>query len=378
MKKILIIHILLILNITFLSAEESREQNASANIPIKKEKVAICFFQDKSKTDKFNYLSPIIPYAITKDINRIGEYEAETYPAKMDYIESGASDEEKKASIGTLAEKSKVLKTAFMIIGSYQVEEKKITILTQLFDAEMQRIVNIGETESRLSAVVLEMIEEATNRINAELRKATEEIRKERARQEEDRKAKISPFLGLYNTLSGFTFGFNYGRINFLKDMDIFKDTDQASGYLSYELRNIKSISTTPFFNNLALTGSFDYFYSRTKESYNNSGRDLEMEVTAGKMMLSYLFRMSPDFNIASSAGGGVADLKIEMQADKENGYPAQTLEDSSHPYYSFSLSMNFYFSSLRIESGCSYNVINLSPKDIKYMVLYFGLGCRI
>ena len=54
MRKIFIILSTLLLNISFLYAEENTEKNKpSINIPAKKEKVVIYYFQDKSKSDKY-------------------------------------------------------------------------------------------------------------------------------------------------------------------------------------------------------------------------------------------------------------------------------------------------------------------------------------
>jgi TolB-like protein len=370
MKKIIIILIVLISNISFLNAEENTEKKPSINIPAKKEKVVIYYFQDKSESDKFGYLSSIIPDSIAKDINRIGEYETETFPVNVDYLDSSASDEDQNNFIQLLMNMDKEVKADFMLIGSYYVEGNQIVILTQFFDVERQKIIYVGETESKISAIVLEMIEDATNNIISALKKAAKIKREEKEKAdkvEEDRKLKISPYLGFYNSLSGLTFSVNYGRADFFRDGgDMYKNTDHVSLNLFYGL------------NNIAFSGKFEYFATRTKESYNkNNNRNRNFELTGGSLNFSYLFKFSPNFNIAASAGGGMADVKIIMEADSENSLPAVTLEDSFHPYFNLLLSMNYYIGNLKIESGYSYNIINVSKK-IDYSVIYFGLGYRI
>ena len=287
----------------------------------------------------------------------------------MDYLDSSSSEEDNNAFIRLLKDMDKEVKADFMLIGSYYVEGNQIVIVTQFFDVERQKIIYIGETESKISAIVLVMIEDATNTIISALKKAAEIKKEEKEKAEEDRKSKISPFLGFYNSLSGITFGINYGIANFFTD-GIYKNADHVSLNLFYAI------------NNFAISGKFDYFATRTKESYNkDDNRNRNFEFTGGSLNFSYLFKFSPNFNIAASIGGGMADVEIIMEAERDASgnitSPAVTIEDSFNPYYNFTLSMNFYLGNLKIESGFSYNIIQIS-KRIDYSVIYFGLGYRI
>ncbi|MBN2403556.1 MAG: hypothetical protein JXN64_14350 [Spirochaetes bacterium] len=386
MKRLLIIILIFILKVNFIQAEEnSGKNNPQPDIPVKKEKVVIFYFQDKSRTDKFRYLSSIIPESIAKDIRRIGDYEAETYPVNIDYLHSSASGEDKEAFTYLLMNMDKEVKADFMLVGSYYVDGNRIVISTQFFDVERKQIIYVRETESKISAIVLEMIEEATNRINTALNKAVR-IKKEAkakaaaaaaAAAEEERKSKISPFLGFYNTISGITFGINYGLVNYYGDSgDMYKNADHVSLNIFYELSNISP--GIPF----AVSGKFDYFATRTKESYNkDDNRNREFEFTGGSLNAVYLFKFTPNFNIAASVGVGIADVEIIKEEERDEYEvvisPAATIEDSLNPYYNFTLSMNFYIGNLKIESGCSYNIIHISDM-IHYSVIYFGLGYRI
>jgi TolB-like protein len=360
---LIFIAIILALNISILDAEENTDIKPSVNIPAKKEKIVIFYFQDNSTSENFAYLSSIIPDSIAKDIKRIGEYEAETYPVKVDYLENSSSDEDRNAFIRLLADMDKEIKTDFMLVGSYHVDGNQVIILTQIFDVERQKLIYVSETESKLSAIVLEMIEDATNSINSSLKELSKIKKEEKERAEEDKKAKTSPFLGFYNTLSGITFGINYGRVDFFKD-GIYKNTDHVSLYLFYPL------------NYFAFSGKFDYFATRTRESYiNKNNGDRNFEFTGGSINLSYLLKFSTSFNIAALIGGGMADVQIINR--KGSSQPPETIEDSLNPYYSLAVSMNYYIGNLKIESGWSYNLIQISKK-IDYSVIYFGLGYRI
>ncbi len=368
MNKIIIIIIsigILTLNIPILRAEDKIEKEQSAIAPSPKEKVIFFYFQNKDTTENYEYLSSIIPDAIAKDIKTIGEYEVETFPVKVDYLESGSSAEDMNNFIRLLSDTNKEVKTDFMLIGSFFIEDKQIIIMTQLFDVETQKIIYIEKTKSRLSAYVLDMIENATNNIHLALTKLSKIKKEERAKSEEEKKARVSPFLGLYNALSGITFGFNYGRTDFFTD-GIYKNADYVSPYLSYA------------FNYFAITGKFEYFGTRTRESYNKEdNRERELEFTGGSLNLSYLLKFNTFFNIAVTAGGGMANVELIVKGDKDSGIPPVALEDSLKPYYTFSVSMNFYIGNLKLESGWSYNIIHISEK-IDYSVIYFGIGYRI
>ena len=364
-RKIIFLLILSILHLNFLYAEEKAEKKIVTAIPAKKEKVVIFYFQDKSQEDKYGYLSSIIPVSIAADINRIGAYQAETFPAKMDYLEEKSSEEDRKAFISNLTEKNKEIKSDFLLIGSYIVVEGRINILSQIFDAQRQKIIPVEGTENKVTAIFTEMIEAHTNNINTELVEAS----KKKKEEEEEKKARTSPFLGFYNFLSGITFGINYGSVNLYKEWgDDFKNSDQVSLYLNYE------------FNKIALTGNYNYFSTKTNDS-NSKGMHY-LEIKSGALSLSYLFRFVPNFSLGISAGGGLAKVEVYKEAEKDAMgniiAPGGVVKETYDPLYTFAASLNFYIGSLKIESGFSYNIVQFSPKQINYSVVYFGLGYRI
>ena len=372
--KIFFLISILALNLSFLYAEENKAGEQAVKIPPQKEKLIIFYFQDKSETEEFEYLSSIIPYSILQDINKIGEYKAETSAVTVNYLESSAPDEDRNTFIRRLNELNKEYRAEYMLAGFYSVnkKEKQITIHSQIFDTESNRIIYAEETKSRLSAILMGMIEETTNNVNTALTEIAklkkEEKEKARKKAEEEKRKNTSPYIGMYNTLSGFIFSMNYGKTDFFRE-DKYENCDHVSLALSYE------------FSYLAISAKYDYFSTRTNKSYNSDNRDLELTFSGVALDLSYLVKFAPNFYLAASLGGGIGKVDLLMQEEKDSSgtvtAPAETLEDSLHPYGNAGISMNFYIGNLKLESGFMYNMIHISP-TIDYAVLYFGLGYRI
>ena len=129
---------------------------------------------------------------------------------------------------------------------------------------------------------------------------------------------KISPFLGLYNFFSGLTFGANYGSLKFVKNwFQDFENTDIVTLYLSYNLRNIKSLKKTSVIKNIGFIGKYEYFSTKTEEFYLY--RPLFLEFTGIALNLSYLFEITNFFNIALSGGGGMAEMKFMIEPDYDD-----------------------------------------------------------
>jgi TolB-like protein len=379
-KKIIQIIIIIFTCFSFLHAEE-KSPDKPAVIPEVKEKIYIYDFEDKNIEDNYAYLSSIIAGSISADLNRTGKFESKPLFLKIQTIDDESSESDRTDFIRDLADKAKELNTEFLLTGSYIVDVTKITISCQVFDASRQKLIDIEDTENKISAVLVEMIEQVADKVNAELIKASKINKENKIKEAEEKKIKISPFLGFYNTISGFTFGINYGRADFHLDWaDIYKHADVTTLYLSYDLSNAGSLKETSFFKNISLTGKFDHFTARNDGEKKT--RSQRLDLSAGSLNLAYLFRFNQNFNIAVSAGGGLSTLRLEMEPERDQFdniiAPGSSKKEKNHPFANAAFLINFYLGNLKVESGINYNIINFSPHRINYSVIYFGLGYRI
>ncbi len=381
MKRLVILIIITTLfQLNILSAQEENGEAVQEVKAPEPERVFFFYFQDENETERYGYLSYILPNSISADLKNIVNYEVRILPIKMDYIEKDASPEYRADFIQMMNYRAKTYNADYFITGAFSVEGNKIRIRCQLFDIKTQEIIYIDETDSMISAVVLEMIENITRNIKLGLNKALELREKERIRKEEERMANISPFIGFYNILSGITFGVNYGNINLLDNWGSdFGDTEMTSLYLSYDLDNIDFFKNNHVLKNIGIKGRFDYFAATTEEHRDTRKRDLEF--TGIALNISYSLKLTEFFNVAFSGGGGMAGIDIltqpeydDMDVVTEPGYQ----DSNDYPYYIMGVSLNFYLKNLRIETGLAYNLVQDGSEFMSYTFLYFGLGYRI
>jgi TolB-like protein len=376
-----IIFILFCFSSIVFAEEKTSPSGKPAAVPEIKEKIFIYDFEDKNIEDKYAYLSSIIAGSISADLNRMGDFESKPLFLKIQSPDEDSSEKDHMDFLRELGDKAKEFNVQFLLTGSYVVDGTKITISCAVFDSTRQKLIEVEDTENKISAVLVEMIEQIADKVNEELKDASKTNKENKRREEEEKKVKISPFLGFYNTISGFTFGINYGRVDFHFDWaDIYKHADVTSLYLSYELNNINSIKKVSFFKNTSLAGRYDHFSARNDGE--NKTRSQNLDLAAGSLSMSYLFRFNSYFNIAFSAGGGLSTIKLAIEPERDEFdniiSPGSAIKENNHLYATSALSLNFYLSNLKIESGFNYNIINFSPHKINYSVIYFGLGYRI
>ncbi|MBN2042084.1 MAG: hypothetical protein JW864_18760 [Spirochaetes bacterium] len=382
-KIFLIIIIILCLN-TVYAQDKNADAAEKAGIP-QKEKVCFFNYQDKSTNDKYRYLSYIIPKSVGADLKNIGNYEIINIPDKIDYLDKNSSAEERAKFINGVSRRGREYKADYVIAGYYNIEENNLIVYSQILDIERQEIIYVDETENKISAIILEMVEEVTDDIKEELLKAREireELREEeRKRKEAEKRANTSPFLGLYDFFNGMTFGVNYGKMHFMDSWtEDFTDTEILTFYLSYCLGDASFLKDTSFIRNLGFTAKYDYFSTRNEDYFYHSSEYLDF--TGYGLNIFYLFRINDMFNLIVSGGGGFSEIEYlyEGEYDYETGteiIPGYSKTDNDF-YYNAAFSVNFIFSNLKVESGVSYYYIQYPSDSISFFSVYFGLGYRI
>ena len=149
-------------------------------------------FIDKGDCEKaFNYAfenyrqypdSRFIKWTLASASFYFEKYEIIILPVSMNFLEENASAEERLKFLKMLNRKGKEVKGDYLITGSFITEENNVIINTQIFDIERQEIMYVDDAENKISAIMLELIEELSENINDELEYARELREEERRR----------------------------------------------------------------------------------------------------------------------------------------------------------------------------------------------------
>ncbi|MDY6968573.1 MAG: hypothetical protein SVR08_07970 [Spirochaetota bacterium] len=368
-SKITALCIIIYINIIipfYLKAEE---------IPKTKDKVVIYHLNDNSKSDQFRYYSYIIPTTLKFELEKEKIFQINLFPDPIDYqqfIDSSQSDDAEQNFIDILTRKAEELSAEYMIIGSYTAEKRKLSINIQLFDVNAQEIFETYSDSEDLGALLQDVIDNLSKDIKDELLNSYN-------RKKDDEKDDLSPFLGFYNVISGFTFGFNYGIVNIYGNWgDIYENPKMITGYIQYELNNIDFLKETPILKNIALSANYDFFSSNSRDNENTNHSFLS--VTGITINMVYLCRFSSYFNLAFSAGWGQSESEIYIEGEDGDGPYSTPLSENTTKdnLLSFSVYTNIIISHAHIMAGYAYKTILYSDDPLKYSVFYFGMGYRI
>lgn len=330
------------------------------------DKVVVYNFKDKSSTTNYSYYSYIIPDSIAVELRKKKNITVSTYPVTIDFVDTqSGTSEEKRNHILYLSQKGKDLSADFVVSGTFNVDNRKIHIKSQIFDVKEQKIVQIDESSNDLGALLFLIIDKITGKINSELDRFQEEHR--------DRYSP-SPFIALYNSMRGLTFGFKFGEQKIHNEWgNIYRDPDYLAFYISYDLSNITSFGATPVIKDSGFALQYDFFSTRP-DNYTSF-----LSVRSATLSYIYYYPLTDGFRIAFSAGGGMARTKIIVSDPLIEGgdpfTPPLTEEVTYDPTMLLSVYADYRFNPLIINAGYGYRRIFYSDKPMNLSIIFFGLG---
>lgn len=330
-------------------------------------KIVVYYFQNIGTTSEYGYYSYIIPDTIATDIRKVPKYDVQSIPVVMDYTASTQPEDAYKTRIRLLSDRGKEFNAHYIITGSYAVENRRITIKTQIFDVDQQKIKDIGETTEELGALLLVVIDKLTTKINNELQKSIA-IQKEKNRN--------SPFAPPYMSLKGISFGINYSTAAILGEWgNIYQNKfDIAGVYIAYDMRNNAWLNQTPFVRGLTASAQYDFFTANT-----HSTAELPQSYLSFRGLsfnAEYRYGFSPVFSAFASAGIGEAYSKVEIVAEGSYG-PGTAIEsrESFNTYATISTGAHFIVHSLIFTAGYNFKWIYYTDKPMSISSLFFGIG---
>ncbi|MDY6932720.1 MAG: hypothetical protein SVZ03_00690 [Spirochaetota bacterium] len=368
----------------FFNLEEANAFNNKSN----KEKVIIYRFKDRSNVNLYRYYSYIIPNSIKTELEKINLYRIETLSVSLAYIDESSSTEIFESYIRFLSKRGKELNANFIISGSYYVKEKNIYIKTQIFDVATQKITDIKECSDRIGAILQNIIDEITRKINYEMQRSSTQ-KAQKAKKRSKKRVARSPFLSFYNSIMGITFGLSYGLVDMLgKWEDEYKKGDMVTAYVFYELNNINLFQDNAIMRDVAISFHFDYFSTNTEESYYTYTEYSYLDVTGITLNFVYLYRLAAFFDLAFSAGMGVSESEFLVpllnslnddnnDSDDSTFATPESYRETIDPYVNLTIFMNLTINHIQTIIGVSHKTI-LSDDRMSFSVIYMGIGYRI
>ena len=331
------------------------------------EKVIVYNFQDASDSTDYRYYSYIIADSIAVELKKKEQFDVQTFPAIVDYIDAGDTSSEKaKNHIVYLSERGREFNASFIISGQYIVDkkQKRITIKSQIFNVHDQKIIRIDERSDQLGALLFLVIDNITTKINRQLDTLYEE-RKELAEK--------SPYISLYNAMRGISFGVNVARVKFFGDWgSIYDEGTGYSTFLKCDMNSFGSLGRIAVVRNSSIVLGLDVVDVNDNHQSYFSSQSLSLGYSYALPFTSFSW-------IAITAGGGVSRSEmilsdpLAQSGDPFSSHLAQ--EISYDPCMSVSLSARFMIRPLTIEGGVFCRRVFYSDTPMDMGALFFGIG---
>lgn len=333
-------------------------------------KIILYNFQNTGKAAEFGYYSYIIPDSISTELKRSKKYDIRSFPVTIEYVDSKAPEDVRANAVRLLAERGKEFGADFVITGSYQVENRRISIKTQVFDVHNGKIRDISETSEELGAMLLIIIDSLTEKIDTELQKGAADRLAAKA---------ASPYIPFYRALCGWSLGATIGTVQMLGPWgDIYEDRyKSASLYVRYDPAESGLAKGTPILRNMAFSLQYDYLTA------DNSEKDEPAQsiFTMRSFSLSglYLYRIESFFALAAGAGAGLAVSLVEIPGPDIGG-PSEILDSrrTYDPSIQLSAGALFLFSRVELGAGIEWHHIFFKDRGMDFTRLYFSLGYRL
>ncbi len=333
-----------------------------------KQKIIIYYFNDEGPTQNYRYYSYIIPDSLSAELKGKIEYEVTVLPVTFKYITSQVADEEKANTISILTSRGKEVSANFCVIGSYKVEKNTINIKTQICNIATGNIVDAAETSEKIGALIYEIIDRITVKINKELQKTIET---------EKEKIAISPYKNFYSSLKNISLCYTYNFIFFTGDWEnLYNDTSMSKIYVGIPVSKIYK-SDSAYINK--------FYFAPTWQLFSTNNRDLEhtydtyLSIYMGGLSLSYIHTLSPLIDVAITIQPGIAYSDMYIVLVQEGGPFAPYVKENSYdPFLSAELNATFYFYSIGFTGGFNYTRLFYKGNDLIFTGINFGIMYKL
>ena len=304
----------------------------------------------KDKEKNYQYYSIVIPETITKNLGKSKNYDIRREAGPFSIEADFPDKKEKRKYIQKLEELGLQNKSDYVITGTFNVVNKKLTIRVTIFDVNGKDIktfdhesdelgVRMQQTPDIISQLISENIE-SFNKLNQEKSDKT----------------------GLYSPFSIITIGLDSGYLYLMGDWSsTYNNAFYISPFIDFEL--FKDF-------NLSLKATS----IQCNSNDNNTSSYSNIRMLSGSISLSYLFRFSDNSGIALSAGGGMTKTTIAINPDKPFSNTT-TEEDSFDPNVDLSSYLVYNLSTFTLRAGVLYKRIFFEDEPIDTGVIFAGAG---
>ncbi len=356
--------IVIVLLVT-LSAIQLRAQkdNINEDMPYKPEKVVIFDYYNNDKNPVNNYYSQILSDLAVNKVESDQTYLLEKKPMNpvvfdiIKTMDEGSRIEKMKSLAGSLS-------ADYLIVGAYSSTPDNLKIDQYVYLTRISKIeyVTVNSTETGVTIFATE--EDLSGGIYSILLN-------NRYVPEEPAELPKSPYLGMYQTFSGWSIGFNYAKM-FLQDdwNKVLENDDFANFYFLYDYYDNNQESAARFLG-LSLEGN--YFLTKAKSSWKAKEEDRFKVSLYGLAFKPHLMlHFTRYFILDINAGPGLGYVK------KFDGNPFGKMNTDSKfaPFVDANAGLRLSLGALTIHGGYGY-MRSLSPKPLIAMYPFLGMGIR-
>ncbi len=333
-----------------------------------KQKILIYYFNDESDTQNYRYYSYIIPDSLSVELKNTSGFEVTVLPVTFKYISSQVAGEERANAVAILTSRGKEVSANFSVIGSYKVEKNIIHIRTQICNIASGEIVDADETKEKIGALIYEIIDKITSKINKELQKTI---------AAEKEKLATSPYNNFYSSFRNIFISYSYNFLFLAGDWEnIYNDTKMSTICIGIPFSKIYSSNTT-FINTLYLAPTWKLFSTNNHDISHTY--DTYLSVYMGGISFVYFYPLSPLIDVSIRIEPGVSYTNLYIALVEASGPFAPHVTKSSYdPFISAEINAVLYFYSVGFTGGINYNRVFYEGNDLEAYGINFGICYKL
>lgn len=307
----------------------------------------------KDKGNNYQYYSIIIPDTISKSLQKSKEYEIIRNNEPFTIETVFPNDTRKRIYVKNLSKTGIKNKIDFIITGKYYVTGGKLKTKIVIFNVQGKDIVTVENESDELGVVLTQL----TDLVSSQMSGNIDNLEKLNIKRADN-----SLSLAIYRPFSIMTLGLDAGYFYIFGDWSkVYKNSLFIAPFIDFDLADSYSVS-------LKFTSIQSDNENKDATSYS------QIKILNGTVTFNYLYKISDNYGIVLSGGGGLARTTIIINPEQPF-YNALAKKTSYDPTLDLSAYLDYTISPALFRAGLLYKRIFYKDKAMDSATVFAGAG---
>lgn len=311
------------------------------------------YSDSKNKDNNYQYYSIVIPETLSKSLQKTNNYEIIRNKDLFTIETVFSNDIKKRIYIKNLSRSGLKNKVDFIITGTFNVIGTKLKTKIVIFNVKGKDIVTVENQSEELGAVLTKL----TDLVSSQMSRNIDNLEKLNIKRSDN-----SLSLAIYKPFSIMTLGLDTGYFYIFGSWSkLYNNALFIAPFLDLDLNN-----------NFSLSFKLSSIQSDTENMDTSSYS--QIKILNSTIALSYQYKISDNYGIALSVGGGLAKTTIIIEPE-EPFYNPLAKKNSYDPSLDLSAYLNYLISPVLLKAGILYKRIFYKEKSMDSATVFAGAG---